>query len=95
MAIDVQPFKPRRHGVLLPWEEWAAIFNRMASFISNRYRFVLNAATMLNQSKTAYQAEIDSTCETADFFHYNANFMEEIYNHQPLSNVHTWNRVDY
>ena len=78
-----------------PWEERAAIFNRMASLISTRYRCILNAATMLNQSKTAHQAEIDSTCETADFFRYNAKFMEQIYHHQPLSNAHTWNRVDY
>jgi 1-pyrroline-5-carboxylate dehydrogenase len=55
-----------------PWEERAAIFNRMASLISGRYRYILNAATMLNQSKTAHQAEIDATCETADFLRYNA-----------------------
>ena len=78
-----------------PWEERAAIFNRMASLISTNYRFILNAATMLNQSKTVHQAEIDSTCETADFFRYNAKFMEQIYSQQPLSDAHTWNRVDY
>jgi 1-pyrroline-5-carboxylate dehydrogenase len=78
-----------------PWEERAAIFNRMASLISRRYRYVLNAATMLNQSKTAHQAEIDATCETADFFRHNAKFMEQIYSHQPQSSQHTWNRVDY
>ena len=78
-----------------PWEERAAIFNRMASLISTRYRYILNAATMLGQSKTAHQAEIDATCETADFFRYNAKFMEQIYRSQPLSNVHTWNRVHY
>lgn len=94
MAIDAA-LQAKKAWSTTTWEERAAIFNRMASFISNRYRFILNAATMLNQSKTAYQAEIDSTCETADFFRYNAKFMEEIYNHQPLSNIHTWNRVDY
>lgn len=78
-----------------PWEERAAIFNRMASLISTKYRYILNAATMLNQSKTAHQAEIDSTCETADFLRYNAKFMEQIYRSQPLSNIHTWNRVHY
>ena len=78
-----------------PWEERAAIFNRMASLISARYRYVLNAATVLNQSKTAHQAEIDATCETADFFRYNAKFSEQIYRSQPLSDVHTWNRVHY
>ena len=51
-----------------PWEDRAAIFHKMASLISTKYRYILNAATMLGQSKTAYQAEIDATCETADFF---------------------------
>ncbi len=78
-----------------PWEERAAIFNRMASLISTKYRYILNAATMLGQSKTAHQAEIDATCETADFFRYNAKFSEQIYRSQPLSDVHTWNRVHY
>jgi 1-pyrroline-5-carboxylate dehydrogenase len=78
-----------------PWAERAAVFNRMASLISTRYRYILNAATMLGQSKTAHQAEIDSTCETADFFRYNSKFMEQIYRNQPHSNVHTWNRVHY
>ena len=78
-----------------PWEERAAVFNRMASLISTKYRYILNAATMLGQSKTAHQAEIDSTCETADFFRFNAKFMEQIYRNQPLSSAHTWNRVHY
>jgi 1-pyrroline-5-carboxylate dehydrogenase len=78
-----------------PWQERAAVFNRMASLISTKYRYILNAATMLNQSKTAHQAEIDSTCETADFLRYNAKFMEQIYRNQPLSNANTWNRSDY
>jgi len=78
-----------------PWEERAAVFHRMASLISTKYRFILNAATMLNQSKTAHQAEIDSTCETADFFRFNTRFMEDIYRLQPLSNAHTWNRMQY
>ncbi len=79
----------------MPWEDRAAIFHKMASLISSKYRYILNAATMLNQSKNAYQAEIDSTCETADFFRYNAKFMEQIYRNQPSSNSHTWNRVHY
>ncbi|MGA2082042.1 MAG: L-glutamate gamma-semialdehyde dehydrogenase [Holophaga sp.] len=78
-----------------PWEERAAIFKRMASLISTKYRYILNAATMLGQSKTANQAEIDATCETADFYRYNAKFMEQIYRSQPLSNEATWNRVHY
>jgi 1-pyrroline-5-carboxylate dehydrogenase len=87
--------KAKKAWSATPWEERAAIFNRMASLISTRYRYVLNAATMLNQSKTANQAEIDSTCETADFFRYNTKFMEQLYTQQPLSNPHIWNRTDY
>ncbi|MFN7959530.1 MAG: L-glutamate gamma-semialdehyde dehydrogenase [Holophagaceae bacterium] len=78
-----------------PWEDRAAIFHKMASLISAKYRYILNAATMLNQSKSAYQAEIDSTCETADFFRFNAKFMEQIYQQQPISDPHVWNRVHY
>jgi 1-pyrroline-5-carboxylate dehydrogenase len=78
-----------------PWEDRAAIFHKMASLISSKYRYILNAATMLNQSKSAYQAEIDSTCETADFFRFNAKFMEQIYQQQPISDPHVWNRVHY
>ena len=94
MAIDAA-LAAKHAWKYTPWEERAAIFNRMASLISTRYRYILNAATMLNQSKSAHQAEIDATCETADFFRYNAKFMEQIYRNQPLSNHHTWNRVDY
>ena len=79
----------------MPWEERAAIFHKMASLISGKYRYILNAATMLNQSKSAHQAEIDATCETADFFRYSAKFMEQVYRNQPISNHHTWNRVHY
>jgi len=78
-----------------PWQDRAAIFHKMASLISGKYRYILNAATMLNQSKSAYQAEIDATCETADFLRFNAKFMEELYQHQPISDPHVWNRVDY
>ena len=94
MAIDAA-LQAKYSWKYTPWEERAAIFNRMASLISTRYRYILNAATMLNQSKSAHQAEIDATCETADFFRYNAKFMEQIYRNQPLSNHHTWNRVVY
>lgn len=78
-----------------PWQERAAIYQRMASLVSSKYRFILNAATMLGQSKTAHQAEIDAACETADLFRFNARFMEQIYRHQPLSDDHTWNRMNY
>lgn len=85
----------KRQWEAMPWEERAAIFHKMASLISGKYRYILNAATMLNQSKSAHQAEIDATCETADFFRYSAKFMEQIYRNQPISNHHTWNRVHY
>lgn len=78
-----------------PWQDRAAIFHKMASLISGKYRYILNAATMLNQSKSAYQAEIDSTCETADFFRFNAKYMEDIYKQQPISDPHVWNRLDF
>lgn len=78
-----------------PWQDRAAIFHKMASLISGKYRYILNAATMLNQSKSAYQAEIDATCETADFFRFNAKYMEDLYQHQPISDPHVWNRLDY
>lgn len=87
--------KAKHDWEAMPWEDRAAIFHKMASLISSKYRYILNAATMLNQSKNAYQAEIDSACETADFFRYNAMFMEQIYRNQPSSNSHTWNRVHY
>ncbi len=94
LAIDAA-LKAKHDWEAMPWEDRAAIFHKMASLISSKYRYILNAATMLNQSKNAYQAEIDSTCETADFFRYNAMFMEQIYRNQPSSNSHTWNRVHY
>lgn len=94
MAIDAA-LQAKRQWEATPWQDRAAIFHRMASLISCKYRYILNAATMLNQSKSAYQAEIDSCCETADFFRYNAKFMEQLYGSQPLSEKHIWNRTNY
>ena len=94
LAIDAA-MKAKKQWEATPWEDRAAIFHKVASLISGKYRYILNAATMLGQSKSAYQAEIDSTCETADFFRYNAKFMEEIYKQQPISDPHVWNRVHY
>lgn len=79
----------------LDWDQRAAIFLKAADLISTKYTYILNAATMLNQSKNIFQAEIDSTCETADFFRFNAYFMQEIYKSQPNSSSRTWNRVEY
>ncbi|HEX4846355.1 MAG TPA: L-glutamate gamma-semialdehyde dehydrogenase [Geothrix sp.] len=94
MAIDAA-MAAKKAWEATPWEDRAAIFHKMGSLISSKYRYILNAATMLGQSKSAYQAEIDSTCETADFFRFNAKFMEQIYQQQPISDPHVWNRVHY
>lgn len=79
----------------MPFEHRASIFLKAAQLISTKYRAVVNAATMLGQSKTAYQAEIDSACELADFLRYNVHFAEEIYKGQPISATGTWNRMEY
>ena len=69
----------------MPFDDRAGVFLKAADLLSGPWRARLNAATMLGQSKTAYQAEIDSACETADFFRYNVAFMEQIYANQPHS----------
>jgi 1-pyrroline-5-carboxylate dehydrogenase len=78
-----------------PWEERAAVFLRAAELLSGPWRSTLNAATMLNQSKTAHQAEIDSACELIDFWRFNVEFMTRIYAEQPLSTPGVWNRMEY
>jgi 1-pyrroline-5-carboxylate dehydrogenase len=78
-----------------PWAERAAVFLKAADLLSGPWRARLNAATMLGQSKTAHQAEIDSAAELADFWRFNARFMLELYAHQPASAPGCWNRVDY
>src|SRR5436305_14468561 len=78
-----------------PWEERAAVFLRAAELLSGPWRATLNAATMLGQSKTAHQAEIDAACELADFWRFNVEFMLRIYAEQPLSAPGTWNRMEY
>ena len=78
-----------------PWQERAAIFLKAADLISQKYSYLLNAATMLGQSKTPFQAEIDATCELADFFRFNAGYMAEIYAGQPASEKGVWNRLEY
>ena len=78
-----------------PWEERVAVFLRAADLLAGPWRDTLNAATMLGQSKTAHQAEIDSAAELVDFWRFNAAFLREIYTHQPISPEGVWNRVDY
>lgn len=84
----------RRGWSGMPWKQRASIFLRAASLVSGPYRQALNAATMLGQSKTVHQAEIDAACEFADFLRYNVQYMNEIYKMQPENNPHTWNRLE-
>lgn len=79
----------------LPWEQRAGIFLKAAELIAGPYRAKINAATMIAQSKTIHQAEIDSACELIDFLRFNVQYMTEIYNDQPQSNSDAWNRVEY
>lgn len=77
------------------WEDRAGIFLRAADLLAGPWRQKMNAATMLGQSKTALQAEIDSACEIIDFFRFAAHFAEQIYAMQPLSERGVWNRAEY
>jgi 1-pyrroline-5-carboxylate dehydrogenase len=79
----------------LPWQERAAVFLRAADLLAGPYRMTLNAATMLGQSKTAHQAEIDAACELIDFWRFNVAWAEEIYRQQPLSSPGAWNRLEH
>ena len=85
----------RKKWANMPWEQRAAIFLKAAELIAGPYRARINAATMIAQSKTIYQAEIDASCELIDFLRYNVEFMTQIYNDQPKSISDVWNRVEY
>jgi 1-pyrroline-5-carboxylate dehydrogenase len=78
-----------------PWEERAAVLLRAAELLAGPWRATLNAATMLGQSKTAHQAEIDAACELIDFWRFNPTFMTRIYEEQPVSSPGQWNRMEY
>lgn len=85
----------RKKWAALAWEQRAAIFLKAAELIAGPYRARINAATMIAQSKTIFQAEIDASCELIDFLRYNVAFMTQIYNDQPKSVSDVWNRVEY
>lgn len=93
-AIDAA-LEARKGWATLTWEQRAAIFLKAAELIAGPYRAEMNAATMLGQSKNAYQAEIDSACEIIDFLRLNVNFMRDIYEEQPISSEGVWNRMEY
>lgn len=85
----------RKKWANMPWEHRAAIFLKAAELIAGPYRARINAATMIAQSKTIFQAEIDASCELIDFLRYNVEFMTQIYNDQPKSVSDVWNKVEY
>lgn len=93
-AIDAA-LKAKAAWENLSWEHRASIFLKAADLIAGPYRAKLNAATMLGQSKNAYQAEIDSACEIIDFLRFNVQYMTEIYAQQPDSNPGMWNRLEW
>jgi 1-pyrroline-5-carboxylate dehydrogenase len=78
----------------MPWNERAAIFLKAANLIAGPYRYKMNAATMVGQSKNPFQSEIDAVAELVDFFRFNVKFMTELYAQQPISNPSTWNRTE-
>ncbi|MDN5203287.1 L-glutamate gamma-semialdehyde dehydrogenase [Fulvivirgaceae bacterium BMA10] len=92
-AIDAA-LEAKEKWTNLSWEHRASIFLKAADLIAGPYRAKINAATMLAQSKSAYQAEIDSACELADFLRFNVGYMTEIYQQQPESAAGIWNRVE-
>jgi 1-pyrroline-5-carboxylate dehydrogenase len=77
------------------WEDRAAVFLRAAELLSTTWRDTLNAATMLGQSKTAFQSEIDAACELIDFFRFNCAYAQDLYGEQPISEKGVWNQTDY
>jgi 1-pyrroline-5-carboxylate dehydrogenase len=83
-AIDVAQKNKRMWGEM-PWDARAIVFLKAAELLAGKYRQTLNAATMLNMSKTPYQAEIDAACELIDFWRFNPHFMQEVYGDQPMS----------
>ncbi len=93
MAVNAA-LQARRKWAAMPWRDRAAVFLKAASLIAGPYRSKINAATMLCQSKTVYQSEIDAVCELVDFLRYNVQYMTEIFMHQPKSTPDAWNRIE-
>jgi len=85
----------QRAWAAMPFADRAAVFLKAADLLAGPWRQVINAATMLGQSKTAYQAEIDSACELIDFLRFNVHFAERLYEEQPFSSTGIWNRMDH
>jgi 1-pyrroline-5-carboxylate dehydrogenase len=85
----------RHEWAAWPWEERVAVFLKAAELLTTTWRATLNAATMLGQSKTVFQAEIDAACELVDFWRFNAGYAQELYGEQPISDHATWNQLEY
>ncbi len=94
MAID-SALEARKTWSKMPWTERASIFLKASELLAGPHRSVLNVATMLGQSKTVHQAEIDAACELIDFWRFNSRYMENIYTEQPESSAGTWNRLEH
>ena len=94
MAIEAA-LEARKKWAEMPWEHRASIFHKAAELLSGPWRATVNAATMLGQSKTAYQAEIDSACELIDFWRFNTYYMTQLMGDQPYSPKGMWNRMEY
>jgi 1-pyrroline-5-carboxylate dehydrogenase len=89
-AVEAQ-----RAWAAMGFEDRAAVFLKAAELLAGSWRPVVNAATMLGQSKTAFQAEIDSACELIDFWRFNVHYAERLYQEQPISSPGVWNRLDH
>src|SRR5215204_2951190 len=87
--------KARREWAAWPWEDRAAVLLRAAELLATTWRPMINAATMLGQSKTAFQSEIDAASEMIDFWRFNAYFAQELYAEQPVSGPGVWNQMEY
>ena len=85
----------RREWGAWPWEERAAVILKAADLLATTWRPTVNAATMLGQSKTVFQAEIDAASEMIDFWRFNAHFAQELYHEQPISGPGVWNQIEY
>ncbi len=94
MAVEAA-LEAQKAWAVMPWEQRVAIFLKAADLLAGPWRATINAATMLGQSKTAFQAEIDSACELIDFWRFNAYYMAELMKDQPYSPAGMWNRVEY
>ncbi|MFH5883241.1 L-glutamate gamma-semialdehyde dehydrogenase [Halalkalibaculum sp. DA3122] len=94
MAEDAA-LEARKTWAEMPWEQRVSVFKKAADLLSGPWRYTLNAATMLGQSKTPHQSEIDAVAELVDFFRYNSYYLTQIYQDQPYSPDGMWNRTEY